>query len=73
MDYPIPAAFGEKDVDVNAKELYAEPFLMLYTNLMNKFVTQNYTQAYCLATRKDIRDFYLECYQYCTGYTSKSV
>jgi hypothetical protein len=61
INYPIPEAFGEKDVDTNAKELYLDSFQMIYTKLMNKYILQNYTQAYTLATRTDIRDYFFDC------------
>ena len=57
-DHPIPEAFGEKDVDINAKELYSDSFQITYTKLMNEYVLQNYCQAYSLAARKDVRDFF---------------
>ncbi|HVJ49088.1 DUF3231 family protein [Desulfitobacterium sp.] len=61
VNYPIPEAFGEKDVDINAEELYADSFQLTYTRLMNEYVLQHYCQAYSLATRTDIRDFFSEC------------
>lgn len=61
VNHPIPEAFGEKDVDINAGELYSESFQLTYTKLMNRYILQNYSQALCLATRKDIRDFFSQC------------
>lgn len=61
LSHPIPEAFGEKDVDINARQLYSESFQLVYTKLQTRYVLQNYTQAYTLATRTDIRDFFSEC------------
>jgi hypothetical protein len=61
LSHPIPVAFGEKDVNTNAKELYSESFLLTYTKLTNEYILQHYCQAYSLATRTDIRDCFSKC------------
>ncbi|ODA38800.1 DUF3231 family protein [Desulfosporosinus sp. BG] len=61
MNHPIPNAFGEKDVDVNAKELFSESFTLQYTKLMHKFVLYYYCNALTASTRSDFRKFFIEC------------
>ena len=45
FNHPIPEAYGEKDVDVNTKQLFNETFELKYTRLMHKFVMINYCNA----------------------------
>jgi hypothetical protein len=59
--HPIPAAFGEKDVDTNAKPLFSESFTLIYTRLMHKYVLINYTKALTSSYRSDFRSFFSEC------------
>lgn len=61
LDHPIPEAFGEKDVDVNARELFSETYLLHYTRLTNKFILVNYSKAFSMSSRKDIQNFFDEC------------
>lgn len=58
---PVPDAFGEKDVDVSAKELFSEAFTLQYTRLMHKFVLYFYCNAMAESTRSDFRNFFREC------------
>jgi hypothetical protein len=43
--YPIPEAYGEKDVDINAKQLFSESFTIKYARLMHKFILINYSKS----------------------------
>ena len=58
---PIANAFGEKDVDVNAKELFSESFSLQYTRLMQKFILYYYCNALTASTRSDFRQFFAKC------------
>lgn len=61
INCPIPDAFGEKDVDANAEELFSESFTLQYTRLMQKFVLYYYCNAMAASTRWDFRKFFIEC------------
>ncbi|KLU63964.1 hypothetical protein DEAC_c40940 [Desulfosporosinus acididurans] len=72
INCPIPDAFGEKDVDVNAKELFSESFTLQYTRLMQKFVLYYYCNAMAASTRSDFRKFFVECINTSTKVHQKS-
>ncbi|OLN27168.1 DUF3231 family protein [Desulfosporosinus metallidurans] len=61
INHPIPDAFGDKDVDSNAKQLFSESFTLLYTRLMHKFVSINYCNALTVSSRTDFRNYFHEC------------
>ncbi len=61
FNHPIPEAYGEKDVDINAKQLFNETFELQYTRLMHKFVLINYCNALTVSSRSDIRGYFFEC------------
>ena len=61
MHYPIPEAYGERDVDINAKQLFSESFTIKYTGLMHKFILINYSNSLSLASRSDVRSYFSEC------------
>lgn len=61
IQHPIPAGFGEKDVDSNAPELFSEVFSLRYTRLMTKFILFNYSLAFSESSRIDFRKFFSEC------------
>lgn len=61
IKHPIPAAFGEKDVDANIRPLFNETFELLYVRLMHKFLLVNYTRALTSSYRSDFRDFFSNC------------
>lgn len=54
INHPIPDAFGEKDVDVNAPQLFDEAFSVRYTRLMNKYILINHIMAFTEASRFDL-------------------
>ncbi len=60
-NHPIPEAFGEQDVDINAKQLFSESFTIKYTRLMHKFILINYSNALSLSSRTDVRSYFTEC------------
>ncbi|EGW40177.1 DUF3231 family protein [Desulfosporosinus sp. OT] len=61
INHPIPEAFGDRDVDSNAKQLFSESFMLLYTRLMHKFVSINYLNALTVCSRSDFRNYFSEC------------
>ncbi|MDQ7092502.1 DUF3231 family protein [Desulfosporosinus sp. PR] len=61
IHHPIPMAFGEKDVTINAKALFNDSFKLAYTRLMHKLVLINNCQAFSISSRLDFRDYFKEC------------
>lgn len=61
IKHPVPEAFGERDVDIKADELFSESYLLAYTRMTNKFILINYTQAFTVASRSDICNFLIQC------------
>ncbi|GAB6152015.1 hypothetical protein JCM17380_07650 [Desulfosporosinus burensis] len=61
IHHPIPEAYGEKDVDVNAKQLFSESFTLQYTRLMHKFILINYSKSLSASSRSDVRSYFSEC------------
>lgn len=59
IEHPIPDAFGENDVNVNAPALFDEAFMVRYTRLMTKFILSNYSMAFGESTRSDFRELFL--------------
>lgn len=72
INCPIPDAFGEKDVDINAKELFSDSFTLQYTRLMQKFVLYYYCNALTASTRSDFRNFFIECIKSSTDVHQKA-
>ncbi len=61
IHHPIPEAYGERDVDVNTKQLFAESFTIQYTRLMHKFILINYSKSLSASSRSDFRRYFSEC------------
>lgn len=61
IHHPIPEAYGERDVDVKAKQLFSESFTIKYTRLMHKFILINYSNSLSLSSRSDFRSYFSEC------------
>ncbi|HEY8911009.1 MAG TPA: DUF3231 family protein [Desulfosporosinus sp.] len=61
IQHPIPEAYGERDVDVNAKQLFSESFTIKYTRLMHKFILINYSNSLSVSSRSDVRSYFSEC------------
>ena len=61
INHPIPEAYGEKDVDVNTKQLFSESFTLAYTRLMHKFTMMYYSYELSLSSRSDFRSYFNEC------------
>lgn len=58
IQHPIPDGFGEKDVDVNARELFSEAFSLRYMTLMTRFILRNYSMAFSVSSRTDFRKLF---------------
>lgn len=58
IHHPVPDAFGEKDVDVNAPELFSELFSIAYTKHMTRYILLNHSLAFSDSSRSDIKDFF---------------
>lgn len=61
IPHPIPEGFGEKDVDINARELFSESYSLRYSRLMSKFILLNYSLSFSDSSRTDFRNFFSEC------------
>lgn len=60
IHHPIPEGYGEKDVDINAPELFSESFSLAYTRLMNVYIELKYSMALSRSSRQDFRQFFSE-------------
>lgn len=58
INHPIPLAFGDQDVNINAKRLYDETCTVRYVKMMNKFIIQNHALAIGECSRSDIRQLF---------------
>ena len=58
MHHPIPEAYGERDVDINAEQLFSESFTIKYTRLMHKFILINYSKSLSESSRSDVRSYF---------------
>lgn len=72
IQHPIPEGFGEKDVEINSKELFSESYLLSYTRLTNRYILLNYSQASGVSYRPEIRKFFNECIDSCQEIIQKS-
>lgn len=60
-NFPIPAGFSENDVHVNAKRLFTDNFFLIYLKNMGKVGLASFSLAYTMASRADVRMFFLDC------------
>lgn len=60
IQHPIPEAYGERDVDINAKQLFSESFTLKYTRLMHKFILIDYSKFLAASSRSDFRSYFSE-------------
>lgn len=56
--FPIPLAFTEKDVNLNAPRLFSDGFMLLYLRHMGIAGTVSYGMALASSSRQDIRAFF---------------
>ncbi|WP_261305505.1 DUF3231 family protein [Paenibacillus andongensis] len=58
--FPIPLAFTEKDVNLNAPRLFSDGFMLLYLRHMGIAGTVSYAMALASSSRQDIRAFFIQ-------------
>jgi hypothetical protein len=56
--FPIPLAFTDNDVNINAPRLFSDCFVLLYLRNMGIAGTTAYSMALASSSRKDIRAFF---------------
>lgn len=59
-NHPVPKAFGEEDVNVNAAKLYSDTYMLTYIRYMSRFSLVSYSEARASSTRSDVRAFFDE-------------
>lgn len=59
-NHPLPQAFSEGDVNVNAARLYSDTFMLTYVRFMSRFSLLSYSEARASSTRSNVRDFFDE-------------
>ena len=60
-NFPIPHGFTDEDFDVNAKQLYSDTFMLMYSSFMAKYGLINFGFAFTVSTRPDICGFFEGC------------
>jgi hypothetical protein len=60
-DFPIPIAFTDEDVDLDAPRLFYDEFYLHYLQYLGKAGMSIYSVAIPLVTRNNIRDFFVKC------------
>ncbi len=58
---PVPHGFTDEDFDINAKPLYGDTFMLLYSRFMAKYGMINFSFARSLSARPDIIEFFEGC------------
>lgn len=58
IDYPVPAGFGEQDIDIQAPALFSQSFHLLFTRMMQRMLIQHLVPAVTSAYRQDFQDFF---------------
>jgi hypothetical protein len=60
-DFPIPVGFTDDDANLEAPRLFYDDFYLYYLQYLGKAGMSIYSVAIPLVTRKDVRDFFLNC------------
>lgn len=58
VNHPIPKGFSNTDVNINAKKLYSDTFMIIYVSLMARFGLTNYSEARASCSSSDVREFF---------------
>lgn len=58
---PIPKAFDETDVNINAPRLYTDALYLQYIHYISKVAMNNYTFMLNTIARTDLRDYFSKC------------
>lgn len=62
---PLPEAFSEDDVNINAPRLFTDAFYLQYLGYTSRVAMQNYTLTLNQIARSDVRDYFSKCiYEY---------
>ncbi|WP_066365355.1 DUF3231 family protein [Neobacillus fumarioli] len=59
--FPIPKAFTDEDLNLDAPPLFTENFCLSYMHTMTMHGAQSYNIAFNVSIRQDIRNFYYQC------------
>jgi hypothetical protein len=66
VNFPIPEGFNESDVNLSAKRLYSDVFILNYIKYASGYGLLNQAMALPMVTREDVRKFfneYIESYK----------
>jgi hypothetical protein len=63
VSHPIPYGFGDSDVNIDAKKLFTDTFMLRYIKQMATMGLANYTEALSVSAREDVRNFFTDCLQ----------
>jgi hypothetical protein len=63
VNHPIPHGFGDPDVNVNAKKIFTDTFMLRYLKQMATLGLGNYSEALNVSAREDVRNFFTHCLQ----------
>ncbi|WP_217587824.1 DUF3231 family protein [Lentibacillus saliphilus] len=57
-DHPLPLAFTEEDINVEAPRLYTDDYYLLYMTQIGAFGMMAHTHATIMSMREDVREFF---------------
>ena len=60
-NFPIPHGFTDEDFDINAKPLFSDSYMLIYTRFIAKYGLSNSQLAFTVSTRPDICGFFEGC------------
>ena len=60
-NFPIPHGFTDEDFDINAKRLFSDTYMVLYSKFMAKYILINFSFSIASIFRPDILAFYKSC------------
>lgn len=72
-NFPIPAGFSEKDVNLTAPPLFLDTFSLSFIYMMNRLSMINYSFVASNNVRLDVLDFFNECLHQSTEMFGKAV
>lgn len=61
--FPIPIGFTDEDLNNGMQRLFTDLFCVNYLNIMSLHGLIGNTTSLSVSVRKDLRDFYVSCYQ----------
>lgn len=71
-NHPIPFGFNESDVNINAKPLFSDTFILRYLKHMSTLGLRSYSEALSISAREDIRKFFTDCILSSTELSNKA-